>query len=166
MWAEGHGGSLGGGHAAEGTSPSFQLTELPRILKTLLVARNNTQRSLPHASLTKKCVDSEKCSPDPQAEQRPRAEAFSFVFLALPSVKFTPFSGRLSRLWRQNGCGHMQLTFHNDELPPPLHSPRKEEFSLPSSSETILELILSDFDRVTPTAPNQPWCTSRGKHSS
>lgn len=41
--------------------------------------------------------------------------------------------------------------------------PREEEFSLPSSSKTVLELILSDFDQVTPTGLNQPQCTSHGR---
>lgn len=49
LW-KGHGVQTGGRHSAEGTGRSFQFAELPLILQTSLVARNNTQRSLPYVT--------------------------------------------------------------------------------------------------------------------
>lgn len=71
-----------------------------------------------------------------------------------PQASSPPYGGKMA----MRTCRIYLLIMH-----PHPTAPQKEEFSLPSSSKTILELILSDFDEVTAPGLNQPQCTSHGR---
>ena len=141
-----------------GTIRNCQFRTWVLILKTFLVGRDRNPAQ-PALCNLKIFIAWRTIAPYHRLKHR-QWDRLPFYLLALLSLGFTLFSGRLSSLWKQNGCEHLKLIsyLYNPPVPAPPLPPNKEEFCLPDSSRNTLELVLNDF-----TPHPHPW-TSCSEH--